>query len=973
VSTAASIAGSGEYAVAAFAARTSTGNGSITYTPGGSWTNLTSDASVTTTECHSAVDYQSGPTSGSALTDTATVTSKTWYAAGAVFALKSSSTNALFGSLQDTFGGSSLNATLWANQSAGSSTAVEGGGVLTLTQQASSTNSAVIGSNSTYDLTGSSITVELVQAETGTTNSQSCFQVLNAAGTQGYFYFENSGFLEGSYEHTSGTYVTVFSIAYSATAHKWLRLRESAGTTYWDAAPDGLTWTNLGSVADEITLTALYVTVAQQPNVATDPAAFSTWANFNVVPSLVYSGTDGTLGSAAVPGHAQPGNFIPGQVNVTATNKNLTPALATATGTAQIPKLALTQNLATGTGTAQTPATSFTISLATATGSAQAPVTGNRNVGLATGTGTAQAPGIGLLIGLATATGTAQAPATGLTTGLATGPGTAEPVTFTGITAGLASGTGSARSPGSALTAGLASATSTAQIPTFTSAVSAIPELATATGSAQLPAVGITAGLATATGTAQVPAYTVTFNLTPGLASATGSAQAPATGLTTGLASGTGTAQAPSAGNFTPALATGTGTAQIPVNGSGLQVTPTIATATGSAQPVTFTGITAVLATATGTAQAAVTGLTTGVAGGTSTAQVPSYALTPALATATGTAQAPATGNRSIGFASGTGTAQAPVYGLTSNLATASGTAQVPSHGFTPALATATGTAQAPAHALTTGLASGTGSGLTPGTAVRAGLASATGTAYSVGTGYAAGLAGASGTAQAPGSGQRTAGLAGGSGNVANPTAQNGSARPPENLGGTVIPEYLAGSDSEIVVDYGGTNTQVNYGGGATVTLTGISGAADTVVSTLGGSGTQVDFGGTIALTAFGGGVTGWSMQNVNLSFAEFNDITLNVTITSNGSALNLTGYTVNMLMKPAAGVADNDGRVITLSSSGGSPAITITNASAGAATVAISHADLQNETLLFYRIDAVDGSGNINTAIYGNLSYISL
>ena len=33
-------------------------------------------------------------------------------------------------------------------------------------------------------------------------------------------------------------------IAYNSTTHRWLRLRESAGTVYWDTSPDGTTWTN---------------------------------------------------------------------------------------------------------------------------------------------------------------------------------------------------------------------------------------------------------------------------------------------------------------------------------------------------------------------------------------------------------------------------------------------------------------------------------------------------------------------------------------------------------------------------------------------------------------------------------------------------------------------------------------------------------------------------------------------------------
>jgi len=197
-------------------------------------------------------------------------------------------------------------------------------------------------------------------------------------------------------------------------------------------------------------------------------------------------------------------------------------------------------------------------------------------------------------------------------------------------------------------------------------------------------------------------------------------------------------------------------------------------------------------------------------------------------------------------------------------------------------------------------------------------------------------------------------------------------AHQPRNLGGTVIQAVLdSGSDTLVPNPYGGTATQANMGGGNVVLTLG--GAANTIANVLGGSISDPGLGGTLTSIPFGGGVTGWTMQNVNLNFAEFNDITLNVTITSNGSALNLTGYTVNMLLKPLAGVLDSDGRVLTLSSAGGSPAITITNAGTGACTVAIPHSDLQDETHTFYRIDAVDGSGNINTAIYGNITYTSL
>jgi hypothetical protein len=46
-----------------------------------------------------------------------------------------------------------------------------------------------------------------------------------------------------------GTLNTIATIPYSATSHLWLRLRESAGTTYWETSPDNVSWTSQGSIS----------------------------------------------------------------------------------------------------------------------------------------------------------------------------------------------------------------------------------------------------------------------------------------------------------------------------------------------------------------------------------------------------------------------------------------------------------------------------------------------------------------------------------------------------------------------------------------------------------------------------------------------------------------------------------------------------------------------------------------------------
>jgi hypothetical protein len=180
-------------------------------------------------------------------------------------------------------------------------------------------------------------------------------------------------------------------------------------------------------------------------------------------------------------------------------------------------------------------------------------------------------------------------------------------------------------------------------------------------------------------------------------------------------------------------------------------------------------------------------------------------------------------------------------------------------------------------------------------------------------------------------------------------------------LGGTITGNQL-----------GGTLAYGNALGGQ-VTYTNLLGGSITDGNVLGGTITVLSatLGGTITLAlSYGGSTIGWTMQQATLSLAEFNDETLDIALTSNGSPLNLTSATINMLFKTQAGTPDDD--ALTLSSAGGSPAITITNASGGLITVAIPNGDLQAETYNFYRIDVVF-SGLQNTALYGPVTWITL
>lgn len=429
----------------------------------------------------------------------------------------------------------------------------------------------------------------------------------------------------------------------------------------------------------------------------------------------------------------------------------------------------------------------------------------------------------------------------------------------------------------------------------------------------------------------------------------------PSLTVNAGLASGTGAAFGTDNGNLAAGIAPNAGLA----TGAGAAGSPTAGTAPNAG-----------LATGTGAALGAdnsslaagigpVAGLASGA--GAAGSPVPGVGVAPGLATGVGAAFNPAVAgpvlNVTAGLASGTGAAFGPVPGVgaASGLATGAGAAfgPVPGVGAVAGLATGAGAAFGPV----------------PGIAPKGGLASGAGSAFGPGAGNrAAGLASGAGAAFAPGAGSRLAGLASGAGAAGSPAIASG-VRPPENLGGNITLIALGGSAAPVAYDGSAVTVANTYGGGAVM-----ADFADGSLAVVTYDGTAASianaYGGTLALTDYEAATQGWTMQQVALTLAENNDETVSVALTQNGTALNLTGATVNMYLKTAAGTPD--GSALVLSSGGGSPAITITNAAGGLCSVAIPKADLTSETYTFYRIDVVF-SGLQNTAIYGGITWITL
>lgn len=111
----------------------------------------------------------------------------------------------------------------------------------------------------------------------------------------------------------------------------------------------------------------------------------------------------------------------------------------------------------------------------------------------------------------------------------------------------------------------------------------------------------------------------------------------------------------------------------------------------------------------------------------------------------------------------------------------------------------------------------------------------------------------------------------------------------------------------------------------------------------------------------------------VDLTLNEANDENVNVTITTNvptpGTALNLTGMTLEAYVKAAASTPDSDGGV--WKGTTGLGDIIVTNAALGQATVYIPAAAITT-TKGWWRVDVLAGSYR-KTAVYGVVTVVDL
>jgi hypothetical protein len=277
----------GGYAITCYNMVSATGTFSG-FTPGTSWTNVSTTASTSTVD-HAFVDVYAGPPSGSTLAESVTHTTTTTFECGVivVFQALQVPVQPLI-NIADPLDTTSENA-VWNAASNTNSVVFTTSGV----QSTTSTSAALYSSfNSlaTYNMTGGSITEKLVNAGNQALVSWEIIvaeMVDPSAGNLVGFYL-NQNLLSAIYR-VAGTNTFSTSVAYSPAQHVYFKITESGGVTTWATSANGRTWVPFFSIADPISMTSLFVAPldAGTYNVETTSTTV-TLSSINIVPGNSY-------------------------------------------------------------------------------------------------------------------------------------------------------------------------------------------------------------------------------------------------------------------------------------------------------------------------------------------------------------------------------------------------------------------------------------------------------------------------------------------------------------------------------------------------------------------------------------------------------------------------------------------------------------------------------------------------------------
>lgn len=161
----------------------------------------------------------------------------------------------------DDFADNSVNTSLWTQFAFGSVTGSETGGTYQFAVTTAGTGGASLSTQTKRSMAGDCFATELISAGVQEAGLQAYPVEFQVDSNNRIFMNVAAGFI-GCWQVVAGVSTDHGFTAYDSTLHRWFRLRESAGTTYWQVSANGVTWTTLASAANPIAVTDVTLLIA---------------------------------------------------------------------------------------------------------------------------------------------------------------------------------------------------------------------------------------------------------------------------------------------------------------------------------------------------------------------------------------------------------------------------------------------------------------------------------------------------------------------------------------------------------------------------------------------------------------------------------------------------------------------------------------------------------------------------------------
>lgn len=186
---------------------------------------------------------------------------------------------ALAETLTDNFNDNSIDGAKWTN--GGSGQVVEQSGRIEISTQKAA-NYFQLTSLVTYDLTSSYYLVQILYAGNQTLVSRQTILYAELDVNNKVYIQIDQGNISANYVVAGTPTYGAGSVTYNPATHKWVRLREASGTTYFEYSTNGHTWSTLHSLANPITLTAVTAGLQSGTYAAEAYESTSVFDNFNL-------------------------------------------------------------------------------------------------------------------------------------------------------------------------------------------------------------------------------------------------------------------------------------------------------------------------------------------------------------------------------------------------------------------------------------------------------------------------------------------------------------------------------------------------------------------------------------------------------------------------------------------------------------------------------------------------------------------